>query len=137
MKKEKALPKTLAQCADLLYQTREARLRQNKVVEELQRLETRLKDHIIETLPKSQASGVAGRVARVQLDTKSVPQVQEEAGGWDKFYAFVAKAKRFDLMQRRLNDAAVKEMWEAGKDVPGVGKFNVVTVSCTALKGGK
>jgi len=32
-------------------------------------------------------------------------------------------------MQKRLIDGAIKERWEAGKEVPGVGHFNAVSVS--------
>jgi len=133
----KQLPKSLAQCADLLYLARQQRLEVQKRVDAIQELEVRLKDRIIAELPKSEASGISGRVARAQLDRKSVPQVSEEAGGWPAFYAFVAREKAFDLLQRRLNEAAVKERWENKKRVPGVTAFHVVTVSCTKLGGKK
>jgi hypothetical protein len=48
---------------------------------------------------------------------------------WDKFYAFIRKTKNFGLLQRRAGDAAIQELWDAGKTVPGVSTFNVVTVS--------
>ena len=133
----KTLPKKLAQCADLLYLARQERLEVQKRVDAIQELEVRLKDRIIAELPKSEASGISGRVARAQFDRKSVPQVSEEAGGWPAFYAFVAREKAFDLLQRRLNEAAVKERWENKKRVPGVTAFHVVTVSCTKLGGKK
>jgi len=119
------LPKTLAACADELYKTREARLAAQKAVDALQAKESLLKEHLINNLPKSDASGVAGKLARVTVVTKPVPQVSD----WDKFYAFVKKTGSFDLMQRRLADSAVKERWDNGKTVPGVEPFNVVSIS--------
>lgn len=91
----------------------------------LQSEESAIKEHIINTLPKSEASGVAGKLARVTIVTKQIPQVKD----WDAFYKYVKKTSSFDLLQRRLTDSAIKERWEAGKEVPGVEHFNAVSVS--------
>ena len=131
--KQKPLPKTTAACADMLYKTREARHCVQKEVDALQSLETRLKDYLIAALPKGEASGVAGLVARVQITTKPIPTVDN----WPKFYAYVKRTGNFDLLQKRLSEGAIKERWEAKKEIPGVGRFNAIQVSCTAIKGGK
>lgn len=118
-------PKALGACADKLFELRNRRLAEQKKVDEIAAEETALKNHIIENLPKSEASGVAGKLARVTVVTKQVPQVKD----WDAFYKYVKKTGSFDLMQKRLTDAAIKERWEAGKEVPGVEHFNAVSVS--------
>jgi len=118
-------PKQLGSCADKLYELRQKRLEQQKVVDAIEAEEKALKEHIINTLPKSEASGVAGKLARVTLVTKEVPQVED----WDAFYKHVKKTGQFDLLQRRLTDAAIKERWEHGKEIPGVKHFQAVTVS--------
>ena len=122
-------PKALGACADRLFTLREQRLNAQKEVDKLASEESAIKEHIINTLPKSEASGVAGKLARVTVVTKQVPQVKD----WDKFYAHVKKTGQFELLQRRLTDAAIKERWEAGKQVPGVESFNAVTVSINKL----
>ena len=68
------LPKSLAACADLLYETRQSRLKEKKVIDEFSALETALKERLINELPKGEASGIAGRVARVSINTKNVPR---------------------------------------------------------------
>lgn len=118
-------PKTMGACADKLYQLREKRLAEQKRVDEIEAEEKALKEHIIQTLPKSEASGVAGKLARVSVVTKVIPQVEN----WDKFYAYIKKKGEFDLLQRRVSDTAVKERWDNGKQVPGVKTFNALTVS--------
>jgi hypothetical protein len=118
-------PKALGACADKLFELRNKRLAEQKKVDEIAAEETALKNHIIENLPKSEASGVAGKLARVTVVTKQIPQVKD----WDAFYKYVKKTGSFDLMQKRLTDAAIKERWEAGKEVPGVEHFNAVSVS--------
>jgi hypothetical protein len=123
------IPKTLGACADLLYTTREERLALQKQIDELAERESMLKEHVINNLPKSNATGVSGKVANVRVETKTIPQVQD----WEKFYQYISKNKAFDLLQRRVNDKAIQERWEAKKTVAGVGTFDVVKVSCTKV----
>lgn len=123
------LPKTLGKCADALYVTRQERLADQKGVAELSSRETALKEHIIAALPKSEASGIAGKLARVSVIVQPAPQVAD----WDAFYKHVKKTGHFDLLNKALNSAAVQERWDAGKKVPGVEPFNVVKVSVNKL----
>ena len=127
-KKKKAFkfPKKMGACADKLYQLRQERLKQQKIVDALQAEESALKLHIINTLPKSEASGVAGKLARVTVVTKEEPQIKDP----EAFRKYINRTKRFDLSYKlRPSPPAIREMWESGKDVPGIEKFNVVTVS--------
>lgn len=126
MAKEIVLPKTLAGCADLLYKTREKRLSEQKKIKELEDLEKALRDHLINNLPKSDATGVAGKVARVKIETETVPTVTD----WDALYKHIKKTNSFEFLQRRVNASAVNERWAENKTVPGVGEFTVIKVSC-------
>lgn len=128
------LPKTLAQCADLLYKTREDRLKLKREVDALEDLESALKQHLIEQLPKSKSSGIAGKSARVALDKRVMPAVKD----WTAVHKYIAKncAKNpgvFAILGKTLSREAVNEVWESGKAIPGVERFEVTTVSCTKL----
>lgn len=118
-------PKTLGACADRVYSLRQERLEAQKKVDAMEAEEKALREHIINTLPKSETTGVAGKLARVTVITKSVPQVKD----WDAFYAHVKKTSGFDLLNRALSKSAVEARWEAGKKVPGVEAFTAVTLS--------
>lgn len=122
-------PKTLGACADRVYTLKNERLAAQKLVDSLQEEETALREHIINTLPKSETTGVAGKLARVTVVTKQVPQVKD----WTAFYAYVQKHKAWDLMQRRLATTAVTERWAAGKEVAGVEAFTAVTLSINKI----
>jgi len=122
-------PPKLGACADRLFQLREKRLEDQKKVDAIEAEEKALKEHIIQTLPKSEASGVAGKIARVTVVSKAVPQVKD----WDVFYKHVKKTGEFELLQRRLTDTAIRERWDAGKQVPGVESFNALTVSVNKI----
>lgn len=122
-------PKKMGECADLLYNLRAKRLAGQKLVDEVEAEEKALKEHIIEQLPKSEASGISGSIANVKVVNKMVPQVKD----WDLLYAHILKTKSFDLLNRALNKGAVEERYEAGKKVPGVEDFQATSVSVTKI----
>jgi hypothetical protein len=121
------VPKHLADCADMLYAKREERLLAQKIVDALAKEEGLLREHIIANLPKSNASGISGKVANAKIETKQIPQVEDRA----VLQAYIKKTGRFDLLQNRLSESAVLEMWADNKKVPGVVSFTVIKVSCT------
>jgi hypothetical protein len=121
------IPATLGACADLLFKLRAARLVQDKLAADMKAQETELTNHLINTLPKSQAEGVTGKFGKVKILQKNVPQVKD----WDAFQKYILKTKDFSLLQRRAGDAAIKERWDSGKTVPGVEAFTVTTLSIT------
>jgi hypothetical protein len=124
-----SIPKEPAECADLLYVTREKRLALQRKIEEYELLESTLKDFFINTVSKK-STGVAGRVARIQLENKTIPTVTD----WPKLYAHIRKTGNWELLQKRVSEGAVTERWDSDHEVPGVGRFNVVKVSCTAVR---
>src|SRR3546814_12122512 len=86
--------------------------------------------HIIKNLPKSQASGVSGRVANAKVEVDTVPTFTDKA----KFLAYVKKTGDFDLMTTGMNASAVKARWENKKKVPGIGETQIVKLSLTKVK---
>jgi hypothetical protein len=118
-------PKTLGACADRVYELRAKRLAMQKEVDAIEAEEKALKVHIIDTLPKSETTGVAGKLARVTVITKQVPQVKD----WEAFWKSFNKKTDTDLLQHSLSKPAVEARWEAGKKVAGVEAFTVVTLS--------
>lgn len=124
------LPKKPAECADLLYQLREERHALQRRADRLKEAETALSDFFINTLPRSDATGIAGRVARVQIEIKPVPQVAD----WDRLYAYIKANDAFELVQRRLGEGAAKELLDAGEGAKaGLTVFQAKKISCTRL----
>lgn len=119
-------PKSLAVCADKYYELRQKRLAMQKEVDEVAKEEAAYKQHLIDNVPKSEATGVQGKVARVTIVVKEEPQVADQ----EEFRKYMNRTKRFDLATKlRPSAPAIRELWEEGKDIPGIEKFNVVTVS--------
>lgn len=134
MSSEFKLPKSLAACADLLYETQQRRYALQREADKLSDNEAALREHLIKNLPKSEATGVAGKSARVTIVTKQVVSVTD----FNAYFEYVTKAYKKNpgaiaLIQKRVGDAAVKELWAAHKNVPGVAPLNVPTVSVTKV----
>jgi hypothetical protein len=129
MAKIYAFPKTLGMCADKLYELRERRFAAQKATDAIEAEEKAFKEHLINLLPKSKASGVAGKLVRVTIIKKVAPQVED----WAKVYKYVSKYNRWDLLQRRLAIEPITELWEAGKKIPGVEQFSYLTISMNKL----
>jgi len=122
-------PKSIGACADRVYELRESRKAAQKLVDVIEDEEKALKEHIINTLPKSEASGASGKLANVKVVTKEVPQVKD----WDAFYKHIKKTGDFDLMGRTISKTAIEMRLEAKKKVPGIEMFNVVSLSITKV----
>ena len=122
-------PKTLGECADLLGKLKADEAAANKIVDAIHADRVALSEHIIANLPKSKATGVSGRAWNAKVVSKIIPQVRD----WPAFWAWIRKTQSEDVLQKRLNDAAIKERWEADKIVPGVEAFTAVVVSLTKI----
>lgn len=111
--------------SDRLYEVRARRLALQKEVDALAAEEAAIKEHFINLLPKSETSGIAGKLCRVTVVNKTRPSVVDE----DAFHKYVIKNKAWDLVPKSVNSAAVNERWDAGKEIPGIEAFNYPYVS--------
>lgn len=123
------IPKSLAKCADLYAQTRDARLDLQKDVDVLEADEKALKAYLLDMLPRSDMQGVAGTYARVERKVTQEPTIVDKA----KLYKYIKKNDAFDLLYSKLNATAVRQRWEANKKIDGVGTFPVEKLSLHKL----
>lgn len=117
--KKFAMPKSVAQAADRYYLLMQDRLDLQRKAAEIDAEEKFVKAWIIDNLPMSDATGVAGRVCQVRV----VPKLRPELTDADAFFEFVAKNRKhgtFSLLNRALNAKAIGEYWAQKKVVPGV-----------------
>jgi hypothetical protein len=126
------MPKSLGRCADLFHDVRELRLMMEKECEAIKARETEIQEHIIRTLPKGD-TGASGLRYRAQINTDTKPQVSDEKGGWPAVWKFIKQNDRFDLLQKRLGEKAITDMWADGVEVPGVAKVHVPKLSITKI----
>lgn len=119
------IPPTMGRVADLYAATRNLRLLMEKEVEPIKAREAQLREYIINNLSKSDDTGAAGLHYRAQIVMKDIPRAEN----WDLVHGYIRKHGRFDLVQRRLSDKAVKDMLDAGETIPGIAVAHVPDVS--------
>lgn len=122
------VPKTLAAAADRLWTVREERYAADKEAAALKAEESFLKEHLINNLPKSDALGIAGKLCRVTVRTKTTYQAKD----WDKVWAYCVKnAKKggFAILQKRLSTEAVGEVFAKGAKIDGIEPYNYSDLS--------
>lgn len=127
------LPKSLGACVDLYHKARTERLRLEKVAEAQQKVETFIKDHIIKNIPKGDGGAVGQEYKAVRVDEDQYSIEDDKA-----FYEYVKKSGSFDLLNRAINQRAVRERLadpkftkRFPKGVPGTKKFTAIKLSVT------
>jgi hypothetical protein len=110
---------------DEYYSIREERYAADKVAATLKQRENAAKAALLEAFQEHEISSLGGSVCRLDLTEKPEPVVQD----WAPLWEHIQRTGEFDLLQRRLGAAAVKERWDAGVQVPGVTSLPVFSFS--------
>lgn len=135
-KKTFPIPKTEAQVADRWITLMDQRLALQKEVAAIEAEEKFLKAWIIDNLPRSRATGIAGKLVQVNIVDKERGEIKD----YDAFCAYVARNRSkgaFALLNRALNSKALSEYWAVGKEVPGVERVPYKSLSFSRLSGKK
>lgn len=123
---------SLSELIDTYHVTRTQRLDKQKQVEALEEKERNLKSKIMEDMATANLSAAGGQLLRVTLETEYQPTITD----FNALSNYIKSHDAFELLHRRVNAAAVKERWEAGEQVDGVGKFPVPKLKTSAIKKG-
>lgn len=62
------------------------------------------------------------------------PVRKPEVVDWEALHGFIQTTGNFSLLHARLTESAVKEIWEAGDDVPGVVAHDFFELKIQKLK---
>lgn len=112
--------------------TRDTRLAMQKDVDKMHDKEKMFAGQILTTLRDAASPVMGGSTHQCIRKVTNEPAVDD----WDLLYAHILETKEWDLLQRRLGTAAVKERWDQAEEVPGVGSFPVEKLSLTKLPEG-
>lgn len=123
------LPKSIGRRADLLHDVRELRLLMEKEAETIKARETEIQESIINELSSGSDTGASGLRYRVQVKKETKPQIAD----WKELTGYILENDRFDLLQKRLGEKAVADLWESGVTVPGIAKVHVPKLSLTKI----
>jgi hypothetical protein len=112
-------PVIIGPTIDKLYDLRERKRALEASIKEIEEEYTDLEERLLEKLEAEGSDKGAGKTASVSVTRNVVGNVTD----WEKFNAYVKKTGFFHLFQRRLSDAAVRELFEQGKKIPGCEPF--------------
>ncbi len=118
------LPKSLGGIVDLLYKTRMERKKIEGEAGKKKDIEVFISNYLLKEYGKENLKGAKGRKASASIKKRDIATVEN----FDFLIKHIKKTNDYDLLQRRVNEKAVKERWAAGKRVPGVGKFTSIKV---------
>lgn len=121
------IPSEMGAVIDEFKHVKDLRLKMDKQVSEVKARETELENFIIDSVSKSQSGGAVGKYYTGKIVNKTVPQAEN----WSEIHAYIDNTKRFDLLNKSLSKKAVEDMWADGVEIPGVGRFNKISLSVT------
>ena len=118
-------PKTLAACADRLYEIKLKKADIAKITKALDDERIEIEARLINELPKDDATGVAGKLGRVVIEVEDEPQCED----WEKTRKYIVKTGNWEILTKALKKAFIKELWEDGKKIPGIIAYPKAKVS--------
>lgn len=110
---------------------RDERLAIDKKAAELKEYEEGLKDTIIAKFREGEINALGAANGLVKMSTLIEPVALD----WPVLWKHIQDTGDFSLLHKRLTNAAVKEQWEAGVMIPGVGKTTIYKLSVSKPKG--
>jgi hypothetical protein len=109
---------------------RAQRLALDKQVEELKAHEELLKDAVISKMREQGINAVGADAGLVKMSVLKEPV----ATNWPEIYDYIKENGAWELLHKRLTSTAVKEHWEAGEELPGIGVTEVYKLSVSKTK---
>ena len=122
-------PATTGAIIDQLWGAREEKRRLEEQVKEVEGAIKGIEETLMERLEAEGLEKATGSKASVSITSTVTADVQD----WDAFYPYIAKHKYWHLLQRRPSDPGVRELWDAGKRVPGVVPFTKRRINIRTL----
>lgn len=116
---KKTVAPTPGQDIDALFELREKKRKLEASIKDLEGQAALIEERLMESMDQSGIEKMTGSKASVSISTTTVANVED----WDAFLAWIYKTKNGHLLQRRVSDAAWREMVEIKKVVPGTQPF--------------
>lgn len=120
---------TLGAATDKMWALREEKrllaVEEKRINTELTALETT----IFGLMDAQDTRKAEGKKAGISIGEAVVGNVED----WDALWPYIVKNKYFHLVQKRVSDPGLRELWEKGKTVPGVQPFTKRTLSVRSL----
>ncbi|MGA0610025.1 hypothetical protein [Caldimonas sp. KR1-144] len=121
-------PKTIGDLIDKLTEVKRERAALSKQDKVLKAQEDELDEALMDLLDASGTRGAAGQTASVSIQESVVPTLKN----FELFAEFLYENRYLHLLNRALNAAACREVFEKFGSIPGVEPFNKRSLRYTA-----
>jgi hypothetical protein len=115
---------------DQYISTRAERLGLDKQAEAIKEHEEILKKAIIAKYQEQGITVLGGVSGMVKMSRAEEPVAQD----WIAIWKHIQETGEFELLHKRLTNTAVKERWDVGIELPGIGKQEVFRLSVSGTK---
>ena len=120
---------TLGATIDKMWQLREDKRAAAKVVDGIELEIKELETTMFGLLDAQETTKSQGKKASVSITETVVGNVED----WEAFWPYIAKNKFFHLVQKRVSDPGLRELWALNKKTPGVQPFTKRTLNVRSL----
>lgn len=100
----------------------------NKRLDELKKINNKdiavLNEEILQIMESEELNKCSTEFGSLTRKVEMYPSFNEDDGGSDAFFSWIAKTNAWEFIQRRINPAPVREMFtESGKLPPGISTY--------------
>lgn len=114
-------------CATIARMREEVREQEAVLRDKKEELEV-AKRNLLNMMGDLGMESVTSGAVKFTRTTNTIPTIDN----YDELVEFISSTGAFDLLQKRLAVTAVRERWDEGQGVPGVGWFDKVDLHITA-----
>ena len=122
-------PPSLGATTDKMWQLREDKRALDAKLKAVEGQIKELEVTLFELLDAQDTRKAEGKKASVSIGESVVATVED----WDALWPYIVKNKFFHLIQKRVSDPGMRELWALKKVVPGVQPFTKRTLSVRSL----
>lgn len=115
---------------DAYISMRAQRLQADRFAASLKEQEDDLKKFLIGYFREQGSTALGGKAGLVKLQHTVEPDPLD----WPAFRAFIKENDAWELLHQRVTSTAVRERWEAGQEIPGIGRRDVYNLSVSGAK---
>ena len=115
----------LPDLVDNYISLRAQRLALDKEAASLKETEDDIYKVIVSKMRDEGLSAMGGKNGMVKLKESEEPVATD----WPELWAHIQETGRFEYLHKRISTLAIKEHWEAGEEIPGIGRTTVYKLS--------
>lgn len=120
---------TLGASIDKLWALREEKRGHDSASKKVEDQIKALEVTMFEQLDAQETTKSQGKKASISIGETVVGNVED----WEALWPYIAKNKFFHLVQKRVSDPGLRELWALGKKTPGVVPFTKRTLNLRSL----